>query len=176
MRRMPGKRRTRLIAMTTDLNEAIGGDRLYRALVETSTDVIALIHTDGRIGYVNQACRDVLGFEPNKMWGRHFSEFVASNELPGLDVEFERVKSGERRARRRVNARHQDGREIHLMFNASPLRDREGETYGVVVIATDISDIIEAQEQLQAAEGRYRSLVEQLPAVSYIAEPGPKGT
>ena len=48
--------------------------------------------------------------------------------------------------------------------------------HGVVVIATDISDLIATQELLEEAEGRYRTLVEQLPAVSYIAEPGAKGT
>jgi PAS domain-containing protein len=72
---MPGKRRERLIRMAQELNAGDGGDRLYRALVETSTDVIALIHLDGRVGYVNGACREILGFEPDEIWGRHFSEF-----------------------------------------------------------------------------------------------------
>jgi diguanylate cyclase (GGDEF)-like protein/PAS domain S-box-containing protein len=62
------------------------------------------------------------------------------------------------------------------MFNASPLRSDDGRVIGVVVIATDISDLIATQELLEEAEGRYRTLVEQLPAVSYIAEPGAKGT
>src|SRR5829696_3285580 len=100
MSRMPGKRREGLIAMTADLNLGEGADRLYRALVETSTDVIVLIHLDGRVGFVNQACREVLGYEPDEIWGRHFGEFVIGDELPGLNVEFERVKSGEPRFRR----------------------------------------------------------------------------
>jgi diguanylate cyclase (GGDEF)-like protein/PAS domain S-box-containing protein len=172
---MPGKRRERLIAMASELNAGKGGDRLYRALVETSTDVIALIHLDGRVGYVNAASREILGYEPDEIWGRHFSEFVTTSELPGLDAEFERVKGGEARFRRRVTAVRKDGAEVQLMFNASPLRDPDGETIGVVVIATDISDIVAAEERLLEAEGRYRGLVEQLPAVSYIAEPGPDG-
>src|SRR3954447_15578243 len=163
MSRMPGERRERLIAMAQELNAGDGGDRLYRALVETSTDVIALIHPDGRIGYVNEACREILGYEPDEIWGRHFGEFVTSDELPGLDVEFERVKGGEARFRRPVIARRKDGSEVHLMFNASPLRNGDGETMGVVVIAMDISDLVEAETRLREAEGRYRSLVEQLP-------------
>src|SRR5919198_1433681 len=114
MCRMPGKRRERHIGMAPEFNAAEGGDRLYRALVETSTDVIALIHTDGKIGYVNAACREILGFEPDEIWGRHFSEFVVSSELPGLEVEFERVKGGEPRFRRRVTALRRDGSEVHL--------------------------------------------------------------
>ncbi len=161
--------------MTTDLNAGEGTDRLYRALVETSTDVIALIHGDGRLAYVNGASRDVLGYEPEQMRGRHFSEFVVGDELPGLDAVFERVKGGEPRFRRRVTAIRKGGGEIHLMFNASPLSGPEGKAISVVVIATDVSDLVAAQERLREAEGRYRSLVEQLPAVSYVAEPGPKG-
>src|SRR3954454_3171791 len=120
MCRMPGKRRARPIGMAQELNAGGGGDRLYRALVETSTDVIALIHPDGRIGFVNEACREILGYEPDEMWGRQFSEFVTTNELPGLEIEFERIKGGEARFRRRVTALTTDGGEVHLMFNASP--------------------------------------------------------
>jgi len=173
---MPGNRRERLIAMAQELNAGDGGDRLYRALVETSTDLISFIHPDGRIGYVNGACRQVLGYEPEEIWGRHFSEFVSPGELPGLDIEFERVKGGEPRFRRPVTAVRKDGSEVKLMFNASPLPRREdGETIGVVVIATDISDLVAAQESLREAEVRYRTLVEQIPAVSYIADPGAEG-
>ena len=75
-----------------------------------------------------------------------------------------------------MTARRKDGTEVELMFNASPLRADDGRVIGVVVIATDISDLIATQELLEEAEGRYRTLVEQLPAVSYIAEPGAKGT
>jgi diguanylate cyclase (GGDEF)-like protein/PAS domain S-box-containing protein len=74
-----------------------------------------------------------------------------------------------------MTARRKDGSEVELMFNASPLRGDPGGVIGVVVIATDISDLIAVQERLEETEGRYRSLVERLPADSYIAEPGPEG-
>jgi diguanylate cyclase (GGDEF)-like protein/PAS domain S-box-containing protein len=172
---MPGKRREALIAMTEELSPGEGADRLYRALVETSTDVIALIGVDGTIRYINRACRDVLGFEEDEMIGRHIRDFNVNAELPGADAVFERIVGGEPRFRSRMTARRKDGVEVELMFNASPLRTDRGPVAGVVVIATDVSDLMEAQERLREAEGRYRSLVEQLPAVSYIAEPGPDG-
>ena len=161
--------------MSTDPNPQ-GADRLYRALVETSTDVIALIGVDGRIRFINEACREVLGFGPEEMMGGHVRNFNANRELPGADVAFERILRGESRSRRRMTARRKDGTEVELMFNASPLRSGDGRVIGVVIIATDISDLIATQELLEEAEGRYRTLVEQLPAVSYIAEPGAKGT
>jgi diguanylate cyclase (GGDEF)-like protein/PAS domain S-box-containing protein len=161
--------------MSTDPDPQ-GADRLYRALVETSTDVIVLIGVDGRIRFINEACREVLGFGPEEMMDGHVRDFNANRELPGSDVAFERILGGESRSRRRMTARRKDGTEVELMFNASPLRSDDGRVIGVVVIATDISDLIATQELLEEAEGRYRTLVEQLPAVSYIAEPGAKGT
>ena len=161
--------------MSTDPNPQ-GADRLYRALVETSTDVIVLIGVDGRIRFINEACREVLGFGPEEMMDGHVRDFNANRELPGSDVAFERILGGESRSRRRMTARRKDGTAVELMFNASPLRSDHGRVIGVVVIATDISDLIATQELLEEAEGRYRTLVEQLPAVSYIAEPGAKGT
>jgi diguanylate cyclase (GGDEF)-like protein/PAS domain S-box-containing protein len=175
MSRVPGERRKGLIVMSLDSTPGQGADRLYRALVETSTDLIALIGIDGRIRFVNFACRDILGYEPEEMVDGHVRDFNANHELPGVDVAFERIIAGETRSRRRMTARRKDGTEVELMFNASPLRDDDGRVMGVVVIASDITDLIEVQERLEEAEGRYRSLVEQLPAVSYIAEPGPKG-
>src|SRR3954447_23929713 len=176
MSRMPGKRREGLILMPADPNAGQGADRLYRALVETSTDVIALIGIDGRIRFINYACREVLGFEPEEMVGGHVRAFNANRELPGADVAFEQILRGESRSRRRMTARRKDGGKVELMFNASPLRSDDGRVIGVVVIATDIGDLIAIQQRLEQAESRYRSLVEQLPAVSYIAEPGPDGT
>jgi diguanylate cyclase (GGDEF)-like protein/PAS domain S-box-containing protein len=138
--------------------------------------VIVLIGVDGRIRFINEACREVLGFGPEEMMGGHVRNFNANRELPGSDVAFERILGGESRSRRRMTARRKDGTAVELMFNASPLRSDDGRVIGVVVIATDISDLIATQELLEVAEGRYRTLVEQLPAVSYIAEPGAKGT
>jgi diguanylate cyclase (GGDEF)-like protein/PAS domain S-box-containing protein len=123
--------------------------------------VIVLIGVDGRIRFINEACREVLGFGPEEMMGGHVRNFNANRELPGSDVAFERILGGESRSRRRMTARRKDGTAVELMFNASPLRSDDGRVIGVVVIATDISDLIATQE---------------LPAVSYIAEPGAKGT
>src|SRR3954447_22925990 len=145
MSRVPGEHREGLIVMSPQPHAGDGGNRLYRALVETSTDVIALIGIDGRIRFINDACCDVLGFEPDEMVARHVRDFNANHGLPGVDLAFERILRGESRSRRRMTACRKDGSEVELMFNASPLRGDDGRVTGVVVIATDISDVIEVQ-------------------------------
>ena len=48
----------------------------------------------------------------------------------------------------------------------------DGEVDTVLSIARDVSDFLHAQEQLREAESRYRTLVEQIPAITYIDQLG----
>src|SRR5919204_2779819 len=109
MSRVPGEHQEGLIVMSIDPSPGQGAERLYRALVETSTDLIALIGVDGRIRFVNDACREVLGFEPDEMVGGHVRDFNANQRLPGVDAAFERLVGGESHSRRRMTARRKDG-------------------------------------------------------------------
>ena len=44
-----------------------------------------------------------------------------------------------------------------------------------IVVVRDISDLRRRQHELEAAEEKYRTLVERLPVVTYVAEPGETG-
>ena len=63
---------------------------------------------------------------------------------------------------------HRDGHTVWLHNEAVLIRDEEGDPLFWQGVAFDITERKEAEEQLRAAEERYRTLVEQLPAVVYI--------
>ena len=56
----------------------------------------------------------------------------------------------------------------------SPLLEN-GEFAGVLGVATDVTERKEAEDRLRAAEARYRTLVEQVPAITYIEELSEQG-
>jgi diguanylate cyclase (GGDEF)-like protein/PAS domain S-box-containing protein len=64
---------------------------------------------------------------------------------------------------------------VDLRFNAAPLHDERGEFRGVVSVASDISAEVATEARLRELNDRYRTLVERLPGVSYVAEPGEQG-
>jgi PAS domain S-box-containing protein len=61
-----------------------------------------------------------------------------------------------------------DGRVVWLHNDAQLIRDEEGNPRYWQGVVFDITERMESEERLREAEARYRSLVEQLPAVVYI--------
>lgn len=57
----------------------------------------------------------------------------------------------------------------HLWAKASPLLDSDGKLVGSIESIRDITERKRMDEQLKWAEARYRSLVEEIPAVTYTA-------
>ena len=51
-------------------------DEQYRMFAENAQDMVFLLDQGGRFLYVNPACREILGYEPEEMIGSYFGEFV----------------------------------------------------------------------------------------------------
>ncbi|MGB8322290.1 MAG: ATP-binding protein, partial [Candidatus Acidiferrum sp.] len=65
---------------------------------------------------------------------------------------------------------HRDGQPLPMEMSVTLLPDR-----GVVTVGRDISDRYRAEKFREEAEAKYRTLVEQVAAISYIAELGVEG-
>jgi PAS domain S-box-containing protein len=64
--------------------------------------------------------------------------------------------------------RRKDGTLFHAMITIAPVLDEEDNLVGITGVTTDITELRRAQERLREAEERYRMLVEQNPAVTYL--------
>lgn len=72
-----------------------------------------------------------------------------------------------------VEVRRRDGSTGWVSANARVLRDPVGKPVGLEVLLTDATERKLAERALREAEERYRTLVEQIPAVTYVGRVAP---
>ncbi len=122
-------------------------ERAYHTIVETSHDLIWSTDATGRWTSVNQAARDIYGYEPGEMAGQPFTHFVAPEHVEADRAAFERIKEGRALFNFETVHRRRDGRRVNLSFNAVVLRDDDGTVLGATGTAQDITERKKAEDR-----------------------------
>ena len=110
-----------------------------------------------------------LGFQPGEVVGRSVFDMYRSNA---------RIVDSVRRALRGEEfSTVEELPELGLSYETHwvPIRDQDGSVAGIIGVAVDVTERNRNARQREQAEALYRSLVEQLAAVTYIAELGLDG-
>ncbi len=130
----------------------VESEEKYRHLVETSQDIIWSCDAEGHITFVNQAVKQIYGYEPEEMIGCSFGDFLASREkdanweiqqhlLTDNSVfQYESIVSGK------------DGKLIDINTKAIAHLDSEGNVIGTTGTASDITERKQAEIALRLAK------------------------
>jgi len=105
---------------------------------------------DGIICFVNNSFLDAMGYKAEELIGKHHSIFIFDDEKNSQEyVNFwNRLRSGIYFSGDIIRKK-KDGSEIHLSATYNPIINEKGETYRVLKIARDISEIIENTKELE---------------------------
>ena len=144
LRRMV-KERTRELAAANEAlqrsNDSLHrSEQKFRSFVETASDTIYTLDTQGRFQYVSPACKVMLGSDPEAWLGRSFADLLHPDDLPAFCAFFQRVlEERTRQSGVEYRARHIDGDWRWNTSNAAPLLNQENELVGMIGIGRDIS-------------------------------------
>ncbi|MEG4212406.1 PAS domain S-box protein [Microcoleus sp. S13_B4] len=124
----------------------------YRHLVETSQDIIWSCDAEGHITFVNQAVKQIYGYDPEEMIGCSFSDFLAPAQIdrnrelqqrlltPDAVFQYESIVLGK------------DGRPIDVNTKVIARLDAEGNIIGTTGTASDITERKQAEIALKKAK------------------------
>jgi two-component system, cell cycle sensor histidine kinase and response regulator CckA len=136
----------------------------FRALVETTSDWIWEVDTQGRYTYVSPKVMDLLGYDPAEILGRSAFELMAPEEASRIAPIFEQAVADEAPLGPLIHIKpHKEGRDVILETSGVPFRNEEGQLAGYRGISRDITSRHEAEIALQESEARFRDLAELLP-------------
>jgi PAS domain S-box-containing protein len=144
-------------------------EQRYRTLIEQLPIVTYIDAPDESLAnlFVSPQINDLLG-RPSGATGEEWAERVHPEDRDRAHREtVEGVRSGEPFTLEYRMIRD-DGREIWVRDSATTVRNDLGEPEYVLGFFFDITQRKEAELQLEELERRYRNLVEQLPAVTYM--------
>jgi PAS domain S-box-containing protein len=141
----------------------------FRKSFEDAAIGMALVMTDGHLMQVNDALCRILGYTKEELLRKTFQELTHPDDLEVDLDQVRRMLSGEILTYQMEKRYfHMEGQVVWALLSVSLVRANTGDPLYFVSQVQDISDRKEAERALEEAEERYRTLVEQIPAVTYI--------
>ncbi len=166
--------------MVDSTRRKVAEDRLresedrYRRLVHLSPDAI-MVHSEGKLVFANVAAAQLLGAEtPDALVGMSALDIVHPDFHEVVAKRMRQEEEGTAVSLLEERFIRLDGSHIDVEVAGIPFI-YQGKPAGQIVVR-DITARKTTARQLQAAESRYRALVEQIPAILYIVSPEPEKT
>jgi diguanylate cyclase (GGDEF)-like protein/PAS domain S-box-containing protein len=135
-------------------------EALYRLLADNSTDMVFQLDRDLVRRYVSPACREVLGYEPEDMYGVQPVSMAHPDDAERLEKVFRSLLDGETDRQSIINRiRHRDGRWIWVEARLRAVIDPQtAACSGIVGTLRDISARKALEEAAADANRRLRAL------------------
>jgi two-component system, NtrC family, response regulator HydG len=132
----------------------------WKTVVDTIKEGIIIIDREGRIVSINKAVAPLFGYQEGELIGKPCS--VLGCNLCNIVRDqsghhwCKLFQSGEIKMRR-CTMKKKNGRPLHLLKNASLLHDETGQVIGAVESLTDITEILEKDNQIEEFRRELRS-------------------
>ena len=133
-----------------ELEEALReSEALHRDLVDTSQDLLWRCDAEGRFTFLNKAWEGTHEYSIEEMLGRPFTDFMTP-EVARRDMEeFARLMATGSVTGYETTHVSRSGNEIHLVFNAIPLLESDGQQIGTQGTAHDVTERKRAEETIR---------------------------
>jgi PAS domain S-box-containing protein len=147
-------------------------EQRFRSSFDDAAIGMALVAPDGRFLQTNRSLCEILGYPEEELLGKTFQDLTHPEDLDTDLDQVRRMLAAEIRTyQMEKRYLHREGHVVWVLLSVSLVRDEEGEPLYFVSQVQDVSERKRAGEKLREAEEKYRTLVEQIPAVTYIVDP-----
>ena len=159
-----------LIAERLQAEEALRkNEALYRAIVEDQTELIGRFSPGGALTFVNEAYSRYFGARPEELMGDDFMRVFLDDDRARVDKHL--ASLGRENPVATIEARTvmPDGQIRWQQWTSRAIFDEQGCLIEFQSVGRDVTERKQVEAKLYEAETRYRTLVEQIPAITYIA-------
>jgi PAS domain S-box-containing protein len=141
-----------------------------RSFLQTASEGFLEVDTDGCIIDVNPEMCDILGRQRENIIGSLIFEFVDAKGSETIRNELKLRRRG-KRSSYELTMLQPDKTEIHCLINASPIYNDFKEVCGSFALITDITDIIQAEEELMRTRNYLQDVLDSLSSILISVDP-----
>jgi len=155
----------RVAERTAELNHA---KERTEAILNSSSDVMILVRTDGTISQVNPAFERVFGCDPDEALSQPFTMLVVPEQVSLVEGAFATVADTRQPERLEVTVKHHTSTVFDAEMVLSPIVERDGHSLGIVCNLRDITlrkhmerqlrQTLEQEMELSELKSRYVSM------------------
>ncbi|QNK89168.1 PAS domain S-box protein [Sporosarcina sp. resist] len=131
---------------------------VYRSLISNNPDAIFLLDEHGNILDTNMAVTDLFGYSSAELKKMSNTSIVVPDSDYDVRQLFVKTIGGDS-CTYQASAYHKNGQVIHLQVKNVPMVDNQ-KLVGVMVVAKDVTDLVDTKMALQEASERLRSFYE----------------
>lgn len=163
------------VAFVLDLEERRRAEQESEALglrlaafADSTVDAMIVADAEGLVRFWNRAATFIFGFYADEMMGRPLLTLIPERFHAEYEVGMEAALRGEASSAhrpQRTMGLHKDGAEVPIELTRGSWN--EGEEGFVSFVVRDITERVRAEERLRASQEHYRTLLENLPVVTY---------
>ena len=136
-------------------------EKKYRSLVDTTSDWVWEVDSNGFYTYASPKVRDLLGYDADEIVGVKLFKFIADEELESTRMFFDEMcRQPQPFPNRKGTQIRKDGKRVITEISGSPVFDNSGMFSGCCGCSKDITEKILADNKLRESEERYRNLFE----------------
>jgi PAS domain S-box-containing protein/putative nucleotidyltransferase with HDIG domain len=141
-----------------------------RIIVENTYDIVFQLSPLGLIQYVSPRVKEIYGYEPEDLIGKHLKKTTPVIELPRALKVLESALSGEETTNFQINQVDANGKIIPMEINATPVR-KGGRIVAIEGIMRDITDrkLVE-EEAKHSTEKLVKAMEDTIQAMAMIVE------
>ena len=146
-----GKLKSQELAMKA---RAEASERLSSEIIASMTSGLLVVGEDGLVRTLNPAGRTMLRL-PDGEPGGHF-RLVLRSAAPLTEALVECLETDRPIVRRTIVIPRKEGGNSHLGVTISPIREQSGGTHGAICLFSDLSEVVELEEQLRIKDSLAR--------------------
>ena len=150
-----------LAAVQQQLHEAVDTERSFlQTVIDGAADPVMAIDTDYNVLLMNKVATELLHVDPEavRRGEKKCYQLFPGRDHPCTDEQYPCPVQQVRKKGRPVslihNLYHGNGINNTFEIEASPLRDTEGEIYGTIEVARDITDRLRIEQELRESRSR----------------------